>query len=419
MFSKKQVLGFFEHELLVRPVNRAVFNAEWTDIKKAMPRLASSMLFCNLFNEHLSGGRENAGEKSLMELMKTAEGSAVRQMLLEHLRAMVALSVGSQSDKIDTSISLNNYGLDSLMSNEVRIWIGVNTGVEYPIMKLMQGPSIDKLADDILEEFAAGNLAAKTGSDDRKWLAVRPGKQTPVHRLVCFPYMGAGASVFNGWREAFPDTVEICPVQAPGREMRKNEKSVWNGLEIFSAIAGELKAMSDIPFSVYGHSFGAHLALDFAMYMHQSHSLLAQHLFIGASIPPSIDNPNIPVDDIKSFTNPEDIPEEIVRKLLINLGMPSSTLESNAFAAILPAWRTDLMIYKQRRSIRYEKCQCPITVMAGKRDKLYPMEFMPEWRQLTDKEFTICGIEGEHMFLEEPACIPFVADIIKTNILKG
>ena len=42
-------------------------------------------------------------------------------------------------------------------------------------------------------------------------------------RLYCFPYGGAGASMYRAWGRSLPDWVEVVPVHFPGREHRIRE----------------------------------------------------------------------------------------------------------------------------------------------------------------------------------------------------
>jgi medium-chain acyl-[acyl-carrier-protein] hydrolase len=55
------------------------------------------------------------------------------------------------------------------------------------------------------------------------WIACcRPNHRADV-RLFCFPYSGASASIFYTWPNMLPATIEVYPVQLPGRETRLAE----------------------------------------------------------------------------------------------------------------------------------------------------------------------------------------------------
>ncbi|HEX2514627.1 MAG TPA: thioesterase domain-containing protein, partial [Chloroflexota bacterium] len=51
-----------------------------------------------------------------------------------------------------------------------------------------------------------------------RWLLMhRPRREARV-RLLCLPYAGGGASAFRHWPDALTSSIEVCPVQLPGRE---------------------------------------------------------------------------------------------------------------------------------------------------------------------------------------------------------
>src|SRR3990172_3116030 len=55
---------------------------------------------------------------------------------------------------------------------------------------------------------------------ETSWLHRRRPNPDAALRLFCFPYAGAGASLFRAWGNAFPPEVDVCSVQLPGRETR-------------------------------------------------------------------------------------------------------------------------------------------------------------------------------------------------------
>ena len=52
------------------------------------------------------------------------------------------------------------------------------------------------------------------------WIAYSKQNLNASLRLFCFPYAGAGASVFAQWAKALPAEIEVHAVQLPGRETR-------------------------------------------------------------------------------------------------------------------------------------------------------------------------------------------------------
>lgn len=97
------------------------------------------------------------------------------------------------------------------------------------------------------------------------YLVFRPSNPDVVRlRLICFPYAGAGASVFGRWPASFPPDVEIIAVQLPGRESRISEPVAGNLRDYVSPLVDAIAPLSDKPMAFFGHSMGALLAFDTA-----------------------------------------------------------------------------------------------------------------------------------------------------------
>lgn len=52
-------------------------------------------------------------------------------------------------------------------------------------------------------------------TDSTRWLPLSQYDATARHRLFCLPFVGRGASFYRGWLRAFPEGVQVCPVQLP------------------------------------------------------------------------------------------------------------------------------------------------------------------------------------------------------------
>src|SRR4029079_1523042 len=73
------------------------------------------------------------------------------------------------------------------------------------------------------------------------WLVSQKPNRSANVRLFCLPYAGGGASIFGSWQKNFSDTVEVCPVQLPGRGLRIEEPSFTEMNELVR-IAGQALA---------------------------------------------------------------------------------------------------------------------------------------------------------------------------------
>lgn len=88
-----------------------------------------------------------------------------------------------------------------------------------------------------------------------RWLLRTPDAQS-TGRIFCLPYSGVGASMFNRWPR-WLGTIEVCPVQLPGRENRLREPHYGSYQELSVRLAAGLLPWLDRPFVFFGHCAGA------------------------------------------------------------------------------------------------------------------------------------------------------------------
>jgi acyl carrier protein len=93
-----------------------------------------------------------------------------RSVLLEsYLTALLARVLGfgkSQFNKLDTNLSINRLGLDSLMALEMKTRIEADLGIVIPIVNFLKGVSIAQLSAKVLDQFivSAPILKARAAS---------------------------------------------------------------------------------------------------------------------------------------------------------------------------------------------------------------------------------------------------------------
>jgi medium-chain acyl-[acyl-carrier-protein] hydrolase len=74
----------------------------------------------------------------------------------------------------------------------------------------------------------------------------KPNPQASL-RLFCFPYAGGSSLIFRTWLDSLPTTVEVCPIELPGRGMQMRT-ALFSQLEpLISAIAPVLLPHLDKP----------------------------------------------------------------------------------------------------------------------------------------------------------------------------
>ena len=127
------------------------------------------------------------------------------------------------------------------------------------------------------------------------WIAFRKPNPQARLRLFCFPYAGAGASIFRTWPDGLPADVEICPVQYPGRGTRPMETPFTEISSLVRALAQAMLPLVDKPFAFFGHSLGALVAFELAQELRRQSSLQPARLFVSADRAPQIPRRNRPI----------------------------------------------------------------------------------------------------------------------------
>jgi phthiocerol/phenolphthiocerol synthesis type-I polyketide synthase D len=67
----------------------------------------------------------------------------------------VARVLGLSASKLDLQQPLSNLGLDSLMAVELRNRIASDLGIKVPVVKFLQGFSVDEAVTQVLDQLAA------------------------------------------------------------------------------------------------------------------------------------------------------------------------------------------------------------------------------------------------------------------------
>jgi medium-chain acyl-[acyl-carrier-protein] hydrolase len=101
-------------------------------------------------------------------------------------------------------------------------------------------------------------------------------------RLFCLPFAGGGASIFRTWGRALPPTVEVCPVQLPGRENRLREPPYTDIQALAERLANQIHPYAQKPFALFGHSMGALLAFELTRTLRRQDGPMPRALFLSA-----------------------------------------------------------------------------------------------------------------------------------------
>ncbi len=342
-----------------------------------------------------------------------------KTQLIHYLAEQFALIFAMPIADVNMHLSLHDLGMDSLMALAVIRVIEANLGINYPLPFIMQGPSIQELVEQIMQDKGIKpQTAPRAIKEHTPWLASRKIKAGAKLRLFCFPYGGGGASIYREWQQEFPDFIEVCPVQLPGRENRMDEPPITHIDTLIPLLATQLHPYFDLPFAFFGHSFGSLLGFELTRYLRRNHLPQPAHLFASAYPDPRL--PSKSLDNLlhtlkQMQVNLFDLDQErlgqldeqqlsILARVFKDNGIvdySDERMNKSIIQVLLPIFVGDMNIVKSYTYTPETPLQLAITVFLGQQDSWVSPEDHQGWstHSLLGCEFK--SFDSGHLFIRE------------------
>ena len=405
-----EVLAKLEAAIVQQPVQRMTAGFDWASFRVAYPHLVRDARFVDLMSDAaLARGVHKSGS-TLRTTLIDSEPAKRRELLEQELAACLARVLDADAKQLDVAASIDNLGLDSLMLTQLRNWMLRALDINLPMVKLLKGPSITTLAEDLLAQLDSGTADSAKAKDAaagatsftladlegvrvlNPWLIRGSGRADASNRLICFHSMGVGASLFTKFLLQPPRGYDIVAVQTPGRENRLAEPVVESLDALVEQIAPQLLPLFDRPVVIWGHSFGGIVAHEVFRRLRERHSLKPMHFMITGTVAPHL---------MYLWHN-----REVMLKVMVAENSPEYLIslaryvdDQEFLKEIIPLMRRD---HKLMMSYRYQAkppLLCPITAFAARQDDMVYTDEIREWAQHTDAGFELIEVDGDHWFL--------------------
>ncbi|BAZ20930.1 putative thioesterase [Kalymmatonema gypsitolerans NIES-4073] len=211
-------------------------------------------------------------------------------------------------------------------------------------------------------------------------------------RLFCFPYAGGSSLIFRTWVNSLPKSLEVCPVELPGRLTQMKSPPFTRMEPLVSAIAPILLPYLDKPFALFGHSMGALVSFELTRLLRREYDISPIHLFISGHRAPQIPDLDPP---IHALDEPEFI--EDLRRLN---GTPKAVLENAELMQLLiPILRADFAVLETYVYSPAPTLNVPITVFGGLQDSEVSSSELQAWQEQTNAAFSRQMFSGDHFFV--------------------
>ena len=402
----EQVTSKIENIILNRRPQRMAANIDWKRFREFFSHLTSDSRFAHLLSDAQLKNKNGSGNGTLTladQVLELQDGER-QTFLQEKLAESLAKILGTTKDKIDVEESISKIGLDSLMLNQLRNWIQQKLEVNYPLMKIAKGPSIEELSAQLLEELSASKadeVQEDTSGIDKEddievvnnWLIRnKRNPADPKLRLFCIHPVGAGASMFSHFIYHPPKDTDVMAFQLPGRENRIDEPPYEDIHVLIEDMAEVIKPFLDKPFAVYGHSFGGIVGFELIRYLRNNYGIKPVHFFASGTIAPQLTR-KWKERDVISETAVEANSEEKLLSLMTYID------DADFLKKILPVMRKDMPIimgypYKEDQIFDF-----PITAFGAEQDEVVYLDELEQWREQTSSDFYLEVVQGDHWFL--------------------
>lgn len=226
-----------------------------------------------------------------------------------------------------------------------------------------------------------------------KWVTCPRPNPNATLRLFCFPFAGGGASIYRPWPTRLPATIELCPIQLPGREDRYREPAFTSVIAAARALSRELEPYLDKPFAIFGHSMGALVGFEVARALRHGGLPAPLALFVAAYPAPQAPLARAPIHRLPD--------REFIEEMRRMQGTPAAVLENaELMEFMLPILRADFEACDTYTCAPEPPLACPFFVYGGAEDREVDESGLDRWREQTSASFTRRLLPGNHFFVQ-------------------
>ncbi|MDF9815296.1 alpha/beta fold hydrolase [Streptomyces sp. SPB162] len=210
-------------------------------------------------------------------------------------------------------------------------------------------------------------------------------------QLLCLPHSGGNASSYRGWLAAAEPSVDVVPVQLPGRETRLAEPPFTDQPALVAELADVVGRAGFRRISLFGHSLGAVLAVNLCREL-ETAGVEVAHLFVSGHGGPS---------QRPSSAFPTDASDETLLDALRDNGAPNHDAllrYPELREMVLRVFRADLGLVLTGCAAG-PPVRAPITVVSGTDDPTSTRWDLNEWAGITKGSFASHLLPGDHFYL--------------------
>lgn len=234
----------------------------------------------------------------------------------------------------------------------------------------------------------------------------KPDPQASI-RLFCFPYAGAGSSIYQRWTGSLAG-IELGLINLPGRDARVHEPLQTSMVTLAAQICENIMPHLDRPFAFFGHSMGGLLAFEVARQLRRQKAPQPAHLIISSRRAPHLPDPTAHFWRMSKTEFLATI-ERLYGALPALIRQDEDIL--NMFLSIMQADFTMMGTYQ---FCPEEPFTFPLTVLGGQHDPSVRENDLQGWKQLAGADFEVILFPGDHFYFQKTP-LPFF-DVLRRKL---
>lgn len=226
------------------------------------------------------------------------------------------------------------------------------------------------------------------------WIMRTRRHPQPRLRLYCFGYACGGASAFETWSERLDARIEVCRLQLPARENRRDEPPIVRLDTVFRLFDDIVQQSDAVPFAFFGYCMGARIAVAVARHLRRQQRAVPKVMFVAATPEPGCTPPQA----IPTYRLSDEAMLEFAARFS---EVPAYIFEEpQRLRRFLSLLRADLELNETIAFAQEEPFACPLTVFGGRQDAVVRVEQLVPWKDHSTGPFTMQLFDGPHMFLD-------------------
>ncbi|WP_063763797.1 non-ribosomal peptide synthetase/MFS transporter [Actinoplanes subtropicus] len=340
------------------------------------------------------------------DLAGAAPATATEKLIAEVWGEVLGLpSVGAEEDFFD-------LGGHSLLATQVVARLRARLGAGVSVLDVFRCRTVRTIAALVDGPAGARELLN----------LLTPAGRVARRSLVCVPYGGGSAVVYQPLADALPDDHALWSVAIPGADIGLDQDRLPFA-ELAAACTEEVLAKVDGPVVLYGHcGVGSALAVEIARRL-EAAGRVVETLYLGAIFPFARPGSRA-LSAVSRLARLEFLrADQGYANWLTSMGVDMSDLDPAQARQIIRNMRRDSEAAEEHftglLTGGVRRLRAPIVTVAGERDPatdFYPERFR-EWHFLTDRSAVVVLDEAGHFFLRYRA--RELAEIVTTDHRPG